>query len=582
MSETERMERRSVSGGVEKRPASIELAGPRTTAQVTLADGRVFEGPVGTPLALYLHAAYGDDYPAMAALVNGRLEELSWLVERDADVSPLDTSTSDGMRIYQRSVSFVMVVAIRELFPKARVVIDHSVPLGGFFCRIEGRPLFNCDELDMIQRRMHEIVEADELIVRERLPVAEAQRVFDAQGYDDKVALLRYREQPKVPVYTLRGVRDYFYGYMAWSTGLLRWFSLTPCPPGFILRLPLRSDPAHVPPERDRSKLLGIFEEYGRWLNILGVHDVASLNATIDDGEINRAILVSEALHEKNIVRIADDILARREHARLVLIAGPSSSGKTTFTHRLAIQLLVNGLKPFAIGLDDYFVDRTLTPLDEHGVPDFESLYAVNLELFNQQLEELVAGRPVRLPHFDFVAGKSQLGEPTRLPENATILVEGIHGLNPELIQSRLVDKVYRVYVSALTQLNIDQHNRVATTDTRLLRRIVRDAAFRGYTAQSTIERWESVRRGEERNIFPYQENADATVNTALAYELAVLKPFAEPLLLRVPQNSLASVEARRLLGFIQWVRPCPPDLVPANSLLREFIGGSAFQELVF
>ena len=562
---------------------SVWAAAPRQTIQVHFTDGKTYEGPVGTPLARFIESAYPQaPCPIVAALVNEELEELSYRVTNDVNVKPIDTSTNDGMRIYQRSLSFLLMVAVHELFPEAQVIVDHSVTLGGFFCQITGRELFNEDELKAIDRRIREIVEADEPILKERMPVKEAKRLFAAQGYEDKVRLLAYCEQEDIAIYSLRGVHDYFYGYMMPSTAHMRWFSLQLYPPGLILRLPQRHQPTSLPPYRDYPKLTAVFREYGHWLNILGMEDVSSLNEAVANGRIREAILISEALHEKRIANIADDVIRRRDHVRVVLIAGPSASGKTTFARRLAIQLMVNGLRPFALGLDDYFMDRELTPHDEHGEYDFEALEAINLPLFNEQLLALMAGENVCLPRYDFKMGKSELGEQVCLPKDAVIIVEGIHGLNPKLVAALPPERVYRIYVSALTQLNIDHHNRVPTTDTRMLRRIVRDAQYRGHSAKDTIERWESIRRGEERDIFPYQENADVMFNSALAYELAVLKPFAEPLLLRIPRGTEASIEARRLLAFLEWVRPCAPDLVPDNSLLREFVGGSILQDFRF
>jgi len=568
--------------------SAIRAATPRTTAQVRFQDGKTFEGPIGAPLSAFVKAAYPEaEPPIVAAIVDNDLQDCSYPIIRDVEAVPIDTSTNDGMRIYQRSLSLVLVVAVHELYPQARVIIDHSVTLGGFFCQVEGRPLFTAEELALIQQRMREIVEADEPIARERLSVAQAIALFDSQGYQDKVHLLRWRQEEHIVVNCLRGVRNYFYGYMTPSTGMLRWFSLELYPPGFILRLPQRFAPTQLPDAKYYPKLMDVYREYREWLQLLGVEDVGSLNEAVEGGEIRKAILVSEALHEKNISDIADGILRKRSEAGgsgglIVLIAGPSSSGKTTFARRLAIQLMVNGLRPFALGLDDYFVDREATPRDKHGEYDYEALEAINLSLFNEHLEALMAGRRVQLPRYNFVTGQSELGQEVQLSPDTVLIVEGIHGLNPGLVWGVPSERVYRVYISALTQLNIDHHNRVPTTDTRLLRRMVRDARTRGYSAQDTIQRWESVRRGEERNIFPYQENADAMFNSALAYELAVLKPFAEPMLLRIPHGTLQSLEARRLLAFLRWVRPCAPDLVPDNSLLREFIGGSILEDFEF
>jgi uridine kinase len=554
---------------------------PHQIVQVRLDDGRTYEGREGTPLSTFMDAAYPDPpCPIVAAVVNKQLQELSYPVTTDVNARPVDTSSDDGMRIYQRALCFLLVVAVHELFPEARVVIDHSITLGGFLCEIVGREPFNQAELDAIVQRMQEIVAADEPLQREIMPLDEARKMFAAQGYDDKVRLLAYREQDTISVYSLRGVCDYFYGYMMPSTGKMRWFALELYPSAFLLRLPRHESPTNLPAFHDYPKLMAVFREYGHWLNILGMEDISSLNEAVDNGRIREAILVSEALHEKQIANIADEICNRQ--ARLVFIAGPSASGKTTFARRLAIQLMASGRRPFAIGLDDYFLDRELTPRDEHGEYDFEALEAINLPVFEAHLLALMAGQAVCLPRYNFKTGKSECGEEVRLPEGAVIIVEGIHGLNPKLAEGLPPECVFRIYVSALTQLNIDHHNRVPTTDTRMLRRMVRDAQYRGYLAKDTLERWESVRRGEERNIFPYQENADTMFNSALVYELAVLKPFAEPLLLRVPEGTDEAIEAGRLLAFLRWVRPCAPDFVPNNSLLREFVGGSILSDFKF
>lgn len=554
----------------------------RPTAQVTFSDGRTFEGPVGTQLLEFVRAAYPQPRaPIVGALIDGKPQELSFTIHRDCDAIPIDTTTSDGMRIYHRSVTFILVVAVHELFPEARVLVDYSVALGGFFCLVEGREPFGPPELEAIEQRMREIVAADEPITKQYIPVAEAQRMFADQGYHDKVRLLAYAERDEVPVYELRGVCDYFYGPMMARTGEITCFALEYVAPGFVLRLPRQRDPTRLTPQRDYPKLTRVFDQYGRWLRILGIDNMAALNAALEDeNELCMTILVAEALHEKHISDIADGIVQHNDRVRLVLVAGPSSSGKTTFSRRLAIQLTVNEAKPLAISLDDYFKDRENTPLDEQGNYDFESLEAIDLELLNAQLLDLMAGKPVCLPHYDFGTGRMTFCEPVQPPKDAIIILEGIHGLNPALVQRLPEAAIYRIYVSALTQLNLDHHNRIPTTDTRLLRRIVRDSQFRGYQARETIARWESVRRGEERYIFPYQENADVMFNSALAYELAALKPLAEPLLLRVQPGTMEYTEAQRLLAFLEWVRPCGPKFIPANSILREFIGSLVLENL--
>ncbi len=426
---------------------------------------------------------------------------------------------------------------------------------------------------------MRRIVEENAPITKERVSLDEALALFQARGQDDKVRLFSRRRKGYLILYRLHDYRDYFHGYMVPSTGYLRYFALHLYPPGFILQYPRRHRPTELLPYTESPQLTAVFREYGKWLRLLGVEDVGSLNEAIEQGRLREIILVSEALHEDRIAQIAHEIANRRDRVRLVLIAGPSASGKTTFSKRLAVQLQAHGLRPFPLAMDDYFVDREKTPRDEEGNYDFEALEALDLPLLNRQLLDLMAGKEVTLPHFDFQTGTRRKGPTVRLTPDHIILAEGIHGLNPNLVPDIPPENIYRVYVSALTQLNLDRHNRIPTTDTRLIRRIVRDAMFRGYSAEETLARWESVRRGEKRHIFPYQEHADVMFNSALVYELAVLKPLAEPLLRQVEPSSLRRVEAKRLLAFLEWFTPCPSDLVPSNSILREFIGNSILQD---
>ena len=561
-------------------PPHIVLSAPRETAQVWFDDGRVFEGPIGTPLEAFIRAAGSDPrVPTVAALIDNELRELAYRVEGDIEVIPITMSDSDGFRIYRRSLAFLMVTAADELFPEASLYVDHSLTFGGYFCQVQGRRPFDPDELAQIDARMREIVAADEPIRKERVPLAEAISLFRARGDDDKVRLLGKRSKDYLTLYQLRGLRDYFHGYMLPSTGYLTVFSLRSYSPGFILQFPRSDPPMQLQPFRDQPKLVSVFREYGQWMELMGVRDVGALNEVIGGERVREVVLVAEALHEQRLAGIALEIASRPGETRLVLVAGPSSSGKTTFSKRLSIQLLANGLRPFPFELDNYFVDRRETPRDENGDYDFEALDALDVALFNQQLLQLLAGEQVTLPRYDFRLGRRETGIRARLHPDQIIIVEGIHGLNPDLLPGVPADVTYRVYVSALTQLNIDKHNRVPTTDTRLVRRIVRDAAYRGYTAQQTIERWPSVRRGEKRWIFPFQEHADSMFNSALVYELAVLKPFAEPLLLQVKPGTRAHVEAKRLLAFLEWFQPLETDLVPDNSILLEFVGGSILSD---
>ena len=561
-------------------PPHIVLSAPRETAQVWFDDGRVFEGPIGTPLEAFIRTAGSDPrVPTVAALINDELRELAYRVEGDVEVIPITMSDSDGFRIYRRSLVFLLVTAADELFPEASLYVDHSLTFGGYFCQVQGRRPFDPDELAQIEARMREIVAADEPIRKERVPLAEAISLFRARGDDDKVRLLGKRSKDYLTLYQLRGLRDYFHGYMLPSTGYLTVFSLRSYSPGFILQFPRSDPPMQLQPFQDYPKLVSVFHEYGQWMELMGVRDVGALNDVIGGERAREVVLVAEALHEQRLAGIAHEIASRPGETQLVLVAGPSSSGKTTFSKRLSIQLLANGLRPFPLELDNYFVDRRETPRDENGNYDFEALDALDVAFFNQQLMQLLAGEQVTLPRYDFRLGRRETGQRARLHPDQIIIVEGIHGLNPDLLPEVPRDVIYRVYVSALTQLNIDKHNRVPTTDTRLIRRIVRDAAYRGYSAQQTIERWPSVRRGEKRWIFPFQEHADSMFNSALVYELAVLKPFAEPLLLQVKPGTRAYVEAKRLLAFLEWFQPLETDLVPDNSILLEFVGGSILSD---
>ncbi len=560
--------------------AQVVPAEPRKTVQITLDDGRVFEGPVGTTVEAFFRVAYLEPpAPIVGVLINERLRELTYPVVSDIAVAPISMQNSDGMRIYRRSLSFLLVVAVSELFPGTRLFVDHSFTFGGFFCQIEGREPFSPQELQRLERRMWEIVEQDAAITKERIPLAQAHEMFRALGQQDRLRLIKYRHKDYLTTYKLRDVPDYFYGYMVPSTGYLRWFELKHYPPGFILRFPRRRAPTVLQPFQDFPKLIAVFREYGQWMEVMDLRDVGGLNEAFEAGRVRELILVAEALHQQRITRIAQQIVEQRDKVSLVLIAGPSSSGKTTFSKRLAVHLLANGIRPKPLGLDEFFVEREQTPRDEHGEYDFEALEALDLELLNHQLVDLMAGREVTLPHFNFRSGKREAGEAVQLRDDHLLLVEGIHGLNPRLLPKVPQERIFRIYVSALTQLNIDLHNRVPTTDVRLIRRIVRDANYRGYSATDTITRWESVRRGEKRYIFPYQEHANVMFNSALVYELAVLKSFAEPLLREIDPWSTQYNEARRLVAFLEWFSPCSPELVPDNSILREFIGGSILRD---
>lgn len=550
--------------------AEIRLGKPRDRVQAIFPDGRVLEGPVGTRLSEFVAAAYPDPMvPAVAALVDSELWELGEPLRRDAEIRPIFMTDSEGIRIYTRSLSFLLAAAVAELFPTARLIIDHSVPFGGYYCRVSGQPPFSPDELSQLSALMHRWVAEDRPIEKEVLPGAEAARVLAGQGLLRKAALLSLQNTSPIPLYRLGSFREYLFGPMVPSTGYLRYFRLHPYHEGFILQFPRRERPTELAPVEDYQPLWQVFEEYGRWLELLGVYEVWTVNEAIRTGRMTEVILVSEALHERRIAEIAQTIAERGP--KLVLIAGPSSSGKTTFTKRLAVQLLALGLRPYPISLDDYFLPRE--EMARRGLTDFDDIAAVDLPYFHHQLEGLLSGKEVTLPHFDFPSGQRRAGLALRLAEDGLLLVEGLHCLNPAVLPPSFGAPVFRIYVSALTQLNLDDHVRISTTDTRLIRRIVRDAAFRGYTAEQTLSLWANVRRGEKRFVFPFQGQADVMFNSALVYEWNVLRARVEPLVLQVRHPRLR-LEAERILSILQWFTPYPGEEVPATSILREFIGG--------
>jgi uridine kinase len=560
----------------------ITPAEPRTTAQVKLPDGRVFEAPLNTAVGDVLRAACGEPArPLMAAIVNGRLRELTFPLGADADVTPLDASTSDGVRVYRRSLAFLMLVAFEEVFPGAEIFIEHSATTAaGYYCEVHGRAHFTQAELRQVQHRMQEIVEEDAPIVREIVPRQEAIDVYLSRGETDKARLLAHRDRDTLTLYKLHARRDYFQGYMVPSTGHLMHFALHALPTGFMLQFPHQDRPTEIGAIKPYPKLFAVFEQASDWLDRLGIRSASALNDAIVGDRLREVSLVAEALHEAGIATIASNVAGSGGRIRVVFIAGPSSSGKTTFSKRLAVQLLANGIRPMPLGLDDYFVDRDQTPRDAKGEYDYETVRALDIGLFNEHLRSLIEGRPTALPHYNFVSGLREQGQMVTLGPSHVIIVEGIHGLNPALVQGLPPEWIFRIYVSALTQLNLDRHNRVATSDSRLIRRVVRDAATRGYSASATLHRWESVIRSEKQHIFRFQENADAVFNSALVHEVSVLRPFVEPLLLQVRPEAPEYVESNRLLSFLTWFRPAQPDHVPDNSILREFIGGSILSNL--
>lgn len=558
----------------------IRPAPPRSTAQVTFSDGQVLEGPLNATVEKFVKAAdFPAEPPPMACLVNGQLRELTYHVDRDLNIHVLTLADSDGMRVYRRSLSLLLIAVGYELFPEAEIIIDYGLNFGGLYCEVKGRPPFSQAELKQIEARMRELVEENLPILKERISLEEAAKLFNARRAYDKLRLLKVRQKPYLTIYTLNGYRDYMHGYMVPSTGYLKIFGLDSYADGFALRYPRANLPDRLQPSVEYPKLVHVFKEYGEWMAKLGIWDVGKLNEIMTGDNPLETILVAEALHEQRIAQIATLLSKLHPQIRLVLISGPSSSGKTTFSKRLAIQLLAHGMQPLALGLDDFLVERLDTPLDEEGDYDYESLYSQDLALFNETLLALLRGEKVTLPRYNFITGKREWGKTISISGDHIILVEGIHGMNPDLVPHIPADKIFRIYVSALTQLNLDRHNRVATTDVRLLRRIIRDARNRGYSARETISRWPKVRRGEHTWIFPYQEHADVMFNSALMYELSVIRPMAEPLLFQIEPGKPEHIEVKRLLSFLQWFTPSPADAVPDNSLLREFIGHSNLRD---
>ena len=557
---------------------SIRIVEPRNEVEIHLPDGRVLSGPRGAMVGEFL-SAIEHDSQLVGAIVNNELRELTYPIELDSRVEPVTMTSADGARIYRRSLTFLLEMAFTDLFTDAKLFVDHSVASGGYYCQVTGRNPLSESEIEALKVHMQKLVESDQPFERKEVPLQEAVEYFRSRGYDDKAYLLKYRKKDYLTLYRLGDRMDYHHGYMVPSTGYLRVFDLVPTDGGFTLRYPRRHAPNELLPMPEYPKLLAAFRQYGKWLARLGIDNVGSLNDAIESGRADEIVLVSEAFHEQNLSTIARQVAERIDRSHLILIAGPSSSGKTTFSRRLTVQLLALGISPFPLELDNYFLDRDKTPLGEDGKPDFETIEALNLPLLAEHLPRLIRGEEVQMPHYNFKTGMSEAGHIIQLKHGQPIILEGIHGLDPRLVPEDLSGETFRIYVSALTQLNLDRHNRVSTTDTRLIRRIVRDARERGYTAAQTISRWESVRSGEKRHIFLFQENADVIFNSALAYEMAVLKPYAEPLLRQVPHGMPEFIEAKRLLAFLEWFLPLDIDLVPDNSLLREFLGGSILKD---
>ena len=512
----------------------------------------------------------------VSARVNNKVEGMHYRVYNSKDVEFLDMTTASGSRAYTRTLFFVLCKAVQDIYPATDVVIDIPVS-NGFYVDIRlGRPVVD-EDVNIIRCRMQEIIDARMPIRRFTVPTEDAITLFQEKGDVEKVKLLKTSGSIYTTYYKIGEYVDYYYGTLLTNTSQLYLFGLEKYYDGMLLRIPSLKNPDELGEMTRRDKMFDIFKEHHRWQEILGIRTVGDFNQAIEAGHATDIINISEALQEKKLAKIAEDI-AQRKGVKLVLLAGPSSSGKTTSCKRLSIQLAVNGLKPLQISLDDYFVDRDKTPKDENGEYDFESIYALNLDLLNDQFNALFRGEEVDLPKYDFPSGKSiKSGKKLKLEPSNVLVVEGIHALNPELTAHIPEEQIYRVYASALTTILLDNHNYIPTTDNRLLRRIIRDYKYRGVSAQETIHRWPSVRAGENKWIFPFQENADAMLNTAMLYELSVLKMQAEPLLQQVPENCEEYAEAYRLLKFLKYFKGIPYNNLPPTSLLREFLGGSSF-----
>ena len=512
----------------------------------------------------------------VSARVNNKVEGMHYRVYNSKDVEFLDMNSASGSRAYTRTLFFVLCKAVQDIYPNTDVVIDIPVS-NGFYVDIRlGRPVVD-EDVNILRRRMQEIIDSKMPIRRFTVPTEEAIALFQEKGDVEKVKLLRTSGSIYTTYYKIGEYVDYYYGTLLTNTSQLYLFGLEKYYDGMLLRIPSVSNPDELGEMTRQDKMFDIFKEHHRWQEILGIRTVGDFNQAVDAGHATDIINISEALQEKKLANIAEEI-ASRKGVKLVLLAGPSSSGKTTSCKRLSIQLAVNGLKPLQISLDDYFVDRDKTPKDENGDFDFESIYALNLDLLNEQFYALFRGEEVELPKYDFPSGKSvKSGKMLKLEPNNVLVVEGIHALNPELTAHVPEEQIFRVYASALTTILLDNHNYIPTTDNRLLRRIIRDYKYRGVSAQETIRRWPSVRAGENKWIFPFQENADAMLNTAMLYELSVLKMQAEPLLQQVPENCEEFAEAYRLLKFLKYFKGIPYNNLPPTSLLREFLGGSSF-----
>lgn len=535
------------------------------------------EGTSYTEIAKDFQNQY--DSPIVLVLKNGKLTELFKKVTSDCRIEFLTTKTSPGIEAYRRSATLIMLKAFYDVVGNKninKISVQYSLSKG-YYCTLNSKVKLNQELLDKVKIRMNEIVAENAQINKRTIGTTSAIDLFNRHRMYDKEKLFKYRRASKVNIYSLKGFEDYFYGYMVPNTGYVKYFDLFLYDEGFVLQLPTKENPNVVPEFKPQKKLFSVLKESEKWSETLKIDTVGALNEQISQGNIKDIILVAEALQEKKIAEIAT-MIAESKDKKFIMIAGPSSSGKTSFSHRLSIQLKANGLNPHPIGVDDYFVNRDITPRDENGNYNFEVLEALDVEQFNKDMLELLDGKTVKMPTYNFITGKREYkGNTLTLGKDDILVIEGIHGLNDKLSYALPKNSKFKIYISALTQLNIDEHNRIPTTDGRLIRRMVRDARTRGISAEKTIARWQSVRNGEESYIFPFQEEADVMFNSALIYELSVLKQFAEPLLFGIPSTSPEYVEAKRLLKFLDYFLGVNTEDIPKNSLVREFAGGSCF-----
>lgn len=543
--------------------------------------GNELDIPMGTSLLEISRRLTSGPHPFLAAFVNNRVKELNYKIYTPVTIRFIDTTSFAGIRVYQRTSWFILQKAVRDLYPGQTLHIRHSMGQSGFYCEIEGIDPLTREAAAALEERMRAIVAADLPIIRTKVLTEEVRARYAEQGFDDKIALLDTRPRLYSELYTLGDLPGYFYGSLAPSTGYITRFGIEPYYRGFYLALPLRTSPEELHKHVSQEKMFGIFREYQSWVALMGVPTIGAVNARALAGDAGGMIKIAEAFHERKFAEVADAIQEahRTRGVRMVLISGPSSSGKTTSAKRLGLQLGVLGLRPVMISLDDYFVEREKTPRDENGQYDYEALEAIDLELFNDHLHRLLQGQSVDIPRYDFITGRrTQHGTPLTLDERSILIIEGIHGLNPRLTPSVPDAVKFKIYISCFTSVAMDNLSRIATTDNRLLRRLTRDYRQRGADALQTLSRWASVRRGEERHIFPYQENADVMFNSSLFYEISALRPFAEKILREVPDTVPEFDEARRMLKFLDNFIPIPSDEIPPTSILREFIGGSSFK----